>query len=185
MKWTNALTAVALFLFVPVAVLHAQTFALDRGSINIAGDAAFTSSGSSSNGDDDRTTQFILTPTAHYFVIPGLAVGGDLVVSHFSRENNSSTTFGGGPSVAYYFGRGERKVYPFVSGSVTLLRTSFDNSFTNQSTSSTGYRGSGGVLLLLSRSVGITGELFYQGQNSDNFDTNTYGLAFGVSAFVF
>lgn len=185
MKMTNILIAVSVFLFVPVAVLHAQTSALDRGSINIAGDAAFTSSGSASNGDDDRTTQLIIRPTAQYFVIPGLALGGEVVVAHTSRDNNSSTSIGAGPSVAYYFGRGERTVHPFVSASLTVLRTSFENDFTDQSTSATAYRGSGGILLMLSRSVGITGELFYQGQNSEDFDRNTYGLAFGVSAFVF
>lgn len=182
MKLTTYFIAVSLFLFIPVAALHAQTSVLDHGSINIAGDAAFTSSGS---GDGDRTTQLIIRPSAQYFIIPGFAVGGNVIVTHFSRDHNSSTTIGAGPSAAYYFGRGERNVYPFISGSFTVLRTSFENDFTNQSASATGYRGSGGVLFMLSQSVGITGELFYQGQNSDDFNTNTYGLAFGVSAFVF
>lgn len=185
MNFTKSLIATLTLLFIPAAVLHAQTSMLDRGSINIAGDAAFTSSGSPSSGSDDRYTKLIISPTAHYFVLPGLAVGGDVVVGYASAKNSSATNFGAGPSVAYYFGRGERTVYPFISASLTLLRTISKNSVSDQSRSATAYRGSGGALLMLSRSVGITGELFYQGRNSEGNEWNTYGLAFGVSAFVF
>jgi hypothetical protein len=37
---------------------------------------------------------------------------------------------------------------------------------------------------MLSQSVGVTGELFYQRTDTERLQTSTFGLAFGISAFL-
>ena len=38
---------------------------------------------------------------------------------------------------------------------------------------------------MLNQSVGVTGELFYQRTDNEQLQTNAFGLAFGISAFLF
>lgn len=185
MKMIARFLLVSFFLTSYMATVYAQSSAVDRGSINIGGDATFSSFGSSADTDDSRTTQLLFNPAVEYFIIPGLAVGGEVVLARASRDGSSSSTVGVGPRLSYYFGRGERTFYPYLSGTVSLLRTSFDGNGDQESNSSVGYRGSGGILFMLSQGVGITGEVFYQGRDSDDFNTNAFGVSFGISAFVF
>lgn len=81
------------------------------------------------------------------------------------------------------FGQGEHSFYPFVSGSLGITRLRDDNLDEDRTQAS--YRGAGGILVMLSRSVGITGELFYQRTDNDQLQTNTFGFAFGISAFLY
>ena len=55
----------------------------------------------------------------------------------------------------------------------------------DDSDTQTGYRAAAGALYLLARHVGLTGELFYEAQGFEDLDVNTFGLAFGITAFVF
>lgn len=182
MKSIHFPAAAALFMFTPVLVLYAQTSAIDRGSLLLDGDASFTSNTAGVN-NEDRMTLLAVRPAVQYLILPGFAIGGVVSLAHSSLEGLSSTTFGVGPAATYFFGKGDRSFFPFVSGHVNL-----DRRISNFSDSRNffSYRGSGGVLLMLSRSVGLTGELFYRAQNSrGNSNSNSFGLAFGVSAFVF
>jgi hypothetical protein len=183
MKPINVLLVGFLVVATAAAPLYAQSFALDRGNILLDGQASFTSA-SLGFDDENRFKQFVFNPSVQYVLIPGLAVGGEVIFVYSSDENNSATTAGIGPTLTYFFGSGERRLYPFISGTVTLVRSSFGGNSNEESASETGYRGSGGVLLMLSRSVGLTGEVFYQGTN-DSVNSNAYGLAFGIAAFLF
>lgn len=168
-----------------LSVSYAQNSPVDQGSVLVGGDASLTSTAADSDAaSDDRTTQFVLNPTSQYFIIPGVAVGGDVLFGYASDGNASVTRYGIGPAATYFFGRGdERSIYPFLSGSVGVIRVR-DNNLDTSGTQ-TSYRGAGGVLFMLTRSVGITGELFVQRTDGNQLQTNTFGLAFGVSAFVF
>jgi hypothetical protein len=183
MKTIHALATATLFMFTPVLVLHAQTSAIDRGSVLLDGDASFTSNTAGVN-NDDRMTLLTVRPAVQYLILPGFAIGGVVSLAHSSLNGLSSTAFGVGPAVTYFFGKGERNFYPFVSGHLNLDRVIYSGDQDARNVFS--YRGAGGVLLMLSRSVGLTGELFYRGQNSrGNSNSNSFGLAFGVSAFIF
>lgn len=174
--------AAALFaaVVVPAAAL-AQPAALSGGSVLIGGEASFDVQ-SNSNADEDLTS-FVLLPAVHYFVLPGLAIGGQMQLRRLSQGDASATTFGAGPAVSYYFVQ-DGVVQPYVRGSVQALRSSSDNFDSNAFE----MRAAGGLLFLLTESVGLDGVLYYSraefGGDADGNATNV-GLAIGVSAFVF
>lgn len=169
------------------APVSAQSYATDQGSFVLGGSAGFSSTGHSSDGvsADERITSLHASPTVQYFVRPGLSLGGSVVLSRQSQGESSLATVGAGPTVSYFFGGPDRSVYPFVSADALYLNTESEGS----SSSNLGYRGSVGALVMLSRSVGLNASLYYQEQGTDGddfeFDTDTYGLAVGFSAFTF
>jgi len=95
---------------------QAQDYATDKGSFLIGGTASLSSSGS--DFEDGRTTALLLRPSAQYFVIPGLAIGGTVGWAYASFDESSLSTLSVGPRLSYFFGRSEQKIYPFVSASV-------------------------------------------------------------------
>ena len=189
-----------LLLVLPEAT-QAQTYAVDQGSWIVGGNASLTSQG----GDDaDRTTSVLLNPSAQFFVLPGLAVGGTLSLSYTSDDLFSITSLGIGSAVSYYFGRGERTVYPFVSASVSISDVSLKSdgdagsSTIDLTTTGTTFDLSGGVALMVAKNVGLTGEIFYLQQNiretgdegsetlfGNGLDIDMFGLRLGIAAFVF
>ncbi len=166
----------------------AQTYAIDKGSYLLGGTVSFTSTGGDTLFDEDeRLTEFSINPDLAYFVIPGLALGANVSYSRISERNFSFTTIGIGPSIAYYFGGPANKAYPFVAGSVLYASSDGD-------ISGFGSELAGGVSYMIARNVGLTGEAFYRlsrlsgdvfpGVERD-FDSNTFGLRGGVTAFIF
>lgn len=167
------------------AAAAAQSYPTDRGSLLLGGGAGFSSSGTTVDGEEqgDRITSFNLSPSVQYFVVPGLALGGDLSVSRFSDGEQSITTYGGGPSASYYFGSGERPFYPFVSANVRLVRNSENDD------SNLGYGASTGAVFMFNRSVGLRTSLYYNVQSLDaeeiEIDNDTFGVGIGFTAFTF
>lgn len=166
--------ALALLPLAPTLV-EAQSYAIDKGSLMIGGTAGFSSTGG--DGSDDRFTQIFLNPSLQYFVTRGLAFGGDVTLQHFSQGDSESTTYGVGPAVSYFFGGNERPVYPYLSGSVQLLRGNGETSV--------GYSASAGAILMLMDAVGLDGSIYYHISEDDDISRNTFGLAVGIAAFVF
>jgi hypothetical protein len=179
----------------PTGVL-AQSYAVDRGSVLIDGQASFTSTGAEVNGEeaDDRVTQLSISPSLQYFLLPGLAVGGEIRFSRRSDEDDTSWAYGIGPAVTYYFGAAaDRYWYPYLGATFQLIREerNRDEGPDPADITTRGYKGAAGAVFMISRSVGFNVELFYQVfeqelEDSDaEFEANTYGLAIGISAFVF
>ena len=156
----------------------AQSYAVDRGSLLVGGSGGFSSTGTEQD-EDDRTTQLSIRPSVEYFVAPGLSLGGELQYSRFSNGGDASTTFGVGPAMSYYFGgRSRRSVYPFVSVGGAYSRSG--------GTTGLGFDASVGALAMLADAVGVNGSLYYQNRFYEEFsDNNSFGLAVGISAFVF
>ena len=175
-------------LAVSSTVVHAQSYAVDRGSILIDGQAAFRSQQLIVDGEPigDRVTQLTLAPSALYFVVPGLAVGGELTFGYASAGDNSYRSWGVGPAVSYYFGRGRRSVHPYVGASAQVLKNSSDGATTYEETIRS-YRGIAGLLFMLGDAVGVNAEVYYSNTGLDERDAeeSAYGLALGISAFVF
>jgi len=169
----------------PFNTAHGQTHAVDRGSVLIGGRVSFTSVATENDGASERNrlNQLVVNPSGQYFITPGLAVGGDVLYSYASNDGSTVTQYGIGPAVTYFFGREERSYYPFVSGSVGVTR--FNRGGLDEGRTQTRYRGSGGILVMLNQRVGVTGELFYQRTDNEQLQTNAFGLAFGISAFLF
>ncbi len=177
-----------LALAVPAAA-RAQTFAVDRGSWLVGGTAGWSSR--ASDGEDGRDVIAGIAPSVQRFVVPGLGVGVDLTVtrSHFTGSP-AVMAYGAGPTATYYFGRGARSFYPYVGGSVLVMRlhASASGPGPDLSGSSTAYRPYAGMLTMLGRQVGLDTRLYFERDFADNAfqgNSSAYGMAVGVSAFVF
>lgn len=158
----------------------AQPAALSGGSVLLSGQASFDVERTSDS--DESVTTFLLLPSVQYFVSPGLAVGGALQLAHFSFGGDSSTSYGIGPAISYYFVQG-RDLHPFVRLSGQIARSTSDEA----SDTDVGVRGAAGVLFLLTESVGVDTALYYDRveYGGDDYHVTNVGVAVGVSAFVF
>jgi len=181
--------AAGLLLCAGAARAQQPAHALDRGSMQLSGAASFTSQ--ADENDDERTTVISLNPRARWFLAPGLAVGADVLLGRQSRGEASSTTYGIGPAVTYYFGAGSGRasMHPYITGSVDWSRIRFESGPGESEATSTSFSGGAGLIFFVSDAVGITSELFYRKLSVDNGTSertgDTYGLQLGVAAFIF
>ncbi|HET6232378.1 MAG TPA: outer membrane beta-barrel protein [Longimicrobiaceae bacterium] len=166
---------------------RAQAYAVDRGSYILQGSAGWSSSRFTTEiagaTVHQRSTDVVLTPAVQYFVRPGLALGGQVNVLHSASGGNSSTAYGIGPKATYYFGRGERTYYPYISAGATYVRETFSHA------NAVGGDGSAGAVFMLTRSVALDGSLYYRHLQNNGDDVkqriNNFGLGIGVTAFAF
>jgi hypothetical protein len=158
-------------------------YAIDKGSILAGGSAGFVSVGGDARADE-RISIFTFNPTVLYFPIPNVGVGGQIMFQRESSESNSKTFYGAGPTGAYFFGGEKSVVFPFLS-------ISFIYGKRTDEYSETVLRFTGGTTYMLARNVGMTGEIFYMIENftlensDESVSGNTFGVAFGLSAFIF
>lgn len=193
MYTSRAIVAALAFAVALPVTAAAQTHALDRGSFLVGGGASFTRNGGEVDGESlDPSTEWSLSPRLMYFVLPGLALGGEASLSRDKSGGATFTTYGAGPAVAYYFGASRarpRPWYPYIEGGVRLLRTRSNRDITGLEESLTGFHVAGGILLMLSDAVGLDGELFYDVNDQEiglvEVRTNVLGFAIGFSAFLF
>ncbi len=72
----------------PVPALNAQSSPVDEGSVLVGGNANLaTTSVDSDASSDDGTTQFALNPTGQYLIVPGVAVGGNMLFGYASNDD--------------------------------------------------------------------------------------------------
>lgn len=80
----------------PVPALNAQSSPVDEGRVLVGGNAnRATTSVDSDASSDDGTTQFALTPTGQYLVVPGLPSGAAFVFE--THGNRRARRVGGRP----------------------------------------------------------------------------------------
>ncbi len=178
----------ALAILVASGPVSAQAgFPIQKGSVSLDGTANVSSS---QFGDSDRTTTISAQPSALFFVADGLAVGATVSLARTSfGGDNTATSYGIGPTAAYFFGGPESTVYPFVSVGASFSRASFSGD--GDDLSIFGGEVAGGAVFMLSRTVGLTGEAYYQAQSvssdgfDDSFDGNEFGLRAGFVAFLY
>lgn len=172
----------------------AQGSPVGKGSWIISGSAGISSQ--KVDGADGSITVVNLAPSALYFVAPGLAIGGAVSFGYFTTPQSSSTSFGVGPSIRYYFADKAAKTLPFVSATVAPTWQSSDpkgSTVPSTSSNNLSVEGTIGFTHLLVPHVGITGEAYYNhlSLNSDrgtlHVDQSAYtiGVRFGLTAFVF
>jgi hypothetical protein len=171
------------------SAVQAQSYATDRGSFILGGSTGLSSHRSVQQYDgqrhDYRFTYVYMAPRVQYFVRPGLALGGSLDLAHSRNRDDSATSYGVGPAIAFFFGEGERTLYPYVSAQTSYLRVS------GRDTRQLGYGLAGGMLYMLTRTVGLDGSLFFRGSSVTGLEEDqrvrdsVFGLAVGFSAFAF
>ena len=69
------------------------------------------------NTTDNATINF--NPTVGYFIINNLSLGGVVLLEYDKLGENSTTTFGAGPLVRYYFPG--KTVKPFLNGELSFV----------------------------------------------------------------
>ena len=182
----RSILSLALVLF--PAALAAQGGPIDPGSIVLGGSVSFTSSGGDlyENAEGDRATTITINPRALFFVMRGLAVGGDVLISTSSQGDFDSTTLGIGPAAYYFFGGPNARIYPFIGASVGYAKVSvedFDGS-------GLVYGPTAGVAFLLSESVALTTAATYRMENvsideiDEDVDGNVFSIDVGIQAFM-
>jgi len=189
-----------IFGFAGMQELSAQSYPVDRGSFLIGGGASLTSrettypSVTEGGRSRQRTSYFSIHPCLQYFVIPGLALGGDISIS---RQTGGRWSLGGGPAVTYFFLKGERPWNLYVSGDFQVGKM-WGSGF-GRDPKFHSYGGAFGTVFMVSKGVGIHTEAFYSVSEwneglvepvnepswESKHETNEFGLAVGISVFVF
>ena len=114
-------------------------------------------------------------------------------------KDQTSTEWGIGPGIPYYVATSVPRLFPFVSARVLYNRTTTHAELIPSGTviesriTSGVWLGAVGALFMLGEHVGLTSELFYQRNNNkvrngeleQECDSNTYGVQWGISAFIF
>lgn len=208
MKKLFVLSALAL-----VGLANAQT---EKGSWVVGGSTTlgFNSANTKykydgNSTDGPKVSTFTITPSVGYFVIDKLAIGIDLgytslttkMEDTFMGTNYSAkttlSTFSILPTATYYF-KSDSKVLPYI-GAGAGYSTSKEK-FTQTGTDSNDYednlngfawKGKGGIVFLVTPSIGIDLGVSYMGTNGkydDDSDakvqTNTFGVNAGISVFL-
>jgi hypothetical protein len=163
----------------------AQTYAIDRGVWLLSASASLN------HLSDGGGTNFGIGGTVGYFVAPRFALKAALQLSHASSHGSSSTAYGVGPGVAYYFGRPASQIHPYLS---------FSSLYTHQANRDfLTWTGSGGLALMMVRNVAAIGEAYFTQARSQvpRIDVNTgmivkststteqYGIRFGLAIFLY
>jgi hypothetical protein len=98
-------------------------------------------------------------------------LGGDALIYYADTDG---TAVGVGPAISYYFGSGNQKLHPFLAASTSLTHSGSTDDIDLT------FRGSAGLLRMLSRSLGLDGRVYYQ----TGWGPTVLGLGFGLSAFL-
>ena len=186
------------------ARMEAQGSPIQKGSIAIGGTADISYTEPVDGGAGLTIVEAF--PRFGYFVAKGLALSLNGRFRRASSEaqatvkDQTSTEWGIGPGVSYYVATPVPRLFPFVSARVLYNRTTTHAELVPSGTeiesriTTDVWLGSLGALFMLGQHVGLTSEAFYQRNNNKirsgqaaetESDSNTYGLQWGISAFIF
>ena len=163
MHFLRVLLLIAISSSCTAGALHAQGYATGRGSLIVGGTAGLTTFRDQEPSVRNYSLHF--SPRFQYFVSPGLGLGASVGLFHMRQGEDSSSSWGLGPEISYFFGEGERTLLPYVSA-----LGSFSGGEVNLG-------GAAGAIYMLTSSVGLDTSLFYRHQIT--------GAAVGITAFVF
>ncbi len=180
----------------------AATYPIDQGVWFGMGslDIASLSGEAYENEDGDGKFNFYLEDTGGYFIMPNLAIGGKVLIDYTSWGDYKETVWGIGPFIAYFFGGAPAEVkgsyYPYVGGtflyasSTTEYPNPIDQGTTEIESTMTKLGVFGGVVYMLTKTVGIFGEVGFSMDSidpdeGDSEDGNRIGIKAGVSAFLY
>lgn len=139
----------------------------------LGGTAGFRSE--SVKDSDVSVTTIDVSPNLGYFIADDLAIGLSLNLSSVSVDGNSSTDFGLGPFIRFYFADA---IFAQVGANLGLG----DREFVDLELGI-------GYSWFVDNSVAIEPKLFYRLHNVgddvlDDFDSSVFGLSIGIQAFV-
>ncbi len=184
--------------------IQGQESPIQKGSVVVGGTADI--SHTEPVGGGSGLTIVSAFPRVGYFVVNGLALSLNGRFRRTSAEDQAnvrdqtSTEWGIGPGVSYYVATPFPRLFPFVSARVLYNKTSTHAELVPAGTviesriTTVVWLGSVGALFMLGKHVGLTSEAFYQRNNNtvrtgasaeSDSKSNTYGLQWGITAFIF
>ncbi len=179
---------VTLLVISGILILVAGTFAAnsptDQGS-NIIGGTAYISV---EKGEDASLTTVYLMPSVGYFISPRFMLGVTISLISLSSGGNSSTAFGAGPEIRYYFpttrnefGEIRGSMYPFLGAFLSHLGE--PGGYNNGTTQMGGFVG---FDQMLSEQIALEAQfrIFGTSYGGDE-STTTFYLGAGLTAFLY
>ncbi len=172
MKTLIKLTVYSVIFLSMSQMLTAQT--VGQGAWMLGGSAGFRSE--NFKDSDVSITTIDFSPNIGYFIADDLAIGLALGLNSTSIDGNSSTDFGLGPFVRFYFADA---IFGQVGASLGLG----DDEFTDIELGI-------GYSWFVDNSVAIEPKLFYRIHNVKDvvpavaFDSSIFGLSIGIQAFA-
>jgi len=188
-------SAILMGILFPITA-SAQDLPIDLGSIYLGGGWSIDMSGGDLYNDSEDNSQksFTINPFVSYFAISGFRIGGELELTNWSQGDRSSSVFGIGPHVMYYFNIGgatEAKgaTFPYLGAKFLYESYKTDigtNSYTNKWTK---FGFVGGAIHMLSDAVGVFSEAAfnihsYKPDGSDE-STSGYTISFFIIGFSY
>lgn len=186
----------ALFLATSNPGFAQQRHATSRGSALVGGTADFRRT-TVDVEDSEATTTIILAPSVLYLIRDRLAIGGQASLFRSSSGGRSNSGWAVGPAVRFFPRAPRERLQPFLQGSVLYGKSSYEATLSSSPgvtevenpTSQLG--ASAGLLLMLTRQVGLSSELFWERHNLESTTRTVFestqtnlGLRFGVAAFL-
>ena len=186
--------------FIGATAAQAGEIPTDKGSVLVGGTISFESSGGDlyDTNEVGRSTAFEISPSAGYFIAPHILVGGTLSFTGNGQGDISTSGWGIGPKVQYYFGEtapdAQGKIFPFVGAGYQYNSASSDDGIEETeeiSATTSEIQFGGGIAWMATSSVAFTAEIRY---DIDSFNSgiedveavsgNQIKLLFGLGGFI-
>lgn len=134
----------------------------------------------------DNNTQIGFTPSAGYFVIKNLALGGNVTMSYSKEGSVKRSEFGAGPFARYYFNA--TNVRPILHGSLSFVsqKTKVSTPLTTTTTTNSGinYFLGGGAAAFISEQVSIDGLIGYAYSNVGTGSSGGFAFNIGFQVYL-
>ena len=143
-------------------------YAVDKGANMFGITAAFINA----SGDlyQETSNAILVMPSISHFLIRNFAVGGDLLLFRTVLRGKTSTTWGIGPKISYFFGGKGSKTYPYLTTGFYYLRNDvaggvelFDNIdfLSRGDISGTRFKIGAGTSWMIDQHLGLLAEISY------------------------
>ena len=140
-------------------MVWAQKFVVDKGNRLIAGNISFTSQGGElfESYPNVRSTTVHISTSGHQFIVPNVAIG---LAFEFTQQDqggsNTSTAYGIGPNLIYFWGNSSSKNFPYVGAGFRYTSMDTGNIFSGQGTVV-----NCGILATVNKNLGLVVEIGY------------------------
>ncbi len=202
MRFILLLAVLASLILIAANPSAAATDPVSKGSKMIGGQFLLSSSG----GDlyevnNKRVTLLEMNPYLGVFVSDGFNFGGTFAIRRYSSDDETNTSFGIGPRIAYFFRQGSRhevrgSTYPFIGLAVMYKRITYDDADRESydvTFSGFSFAFGGGLVYMFSRQVGISFEANYEIDNldvdvdgySDSESGDSFNVLAGIACFIY
>jgi len=179
------------FICLTINYTHAQKAPADKGSILLSGGLMFSDIGGdlyeSGNG---KLLSLQISQSYLSFIKPGLGVGSEVFFGYQKQGNNSLMSFAVGPQLAYYVSSNYQpevikgKIYPFIRTSILFEVVNNKINRSTQSENGFIYYIGGGIMVMLTNSVGLNFEIAYQEEKYNDQSGNSINFMIGIVTFL-